>query len=137
MNINSTELPDMPILAVDVEAGFILEVNTIFHNLNDKDISASTLYVFLLKYFIWTSIPSICKKNSDFSSISINVQHQKTFNSLWKKVFSITISVLSYKSTQLKYDVLILVTVSVFTDSQKKENVMVNFAKKNAKQLHY
>ena len=80
MNINSTELPDMPILAV--EAGFILEVNTIFHNLNDKDISASTLYVFLLKYFIWTSIPSICKKNSDFSSISISVQHQKTFNSL-------------------------------------------------------
>ena len=54
-----------------------------------------------------------------------------------KKVFSITISVLSYKSTQLKYDVLILVTVAVFTDSQKKENVMVNFAKKNAKQLHY
>ena len=47
-----------------------------------------------------------------------------------KKVFSITISVLSYKSTQLKYDVLILVTVAVFTDSQKKENVMVNFAKK-------
>ena len=142
MNINSTELPDMPIPAG--EAGFNLEVNTVFHNLNDKDISASTLYVFLPEYFNWTVIPSICQRNSDFSSIPISVQHQKTFNSsndylvcnvgkvtaYEKKVFSITISVLSYKSTQLKYDVLILETVAVFTDSQKKENAMVNFAKK-------
>ena len=143
MNINSTELPDMPIPAG--EAGFNLEVNTIFHNLNDKAISASTLYVFLPEYFDWTNIPTICKESSDFNSIPISVQHQKTFNSsnnylicnvgsvpaYEKKVFSITISVLSYKSTQLKYDVLILETVAVFTDSQKKENVMVNFAKKN------
>ena len=143
MNINSTELPDMPIPAG--EAGFNLEVNTVFHNLNDEDISNCKLYVFLPEHFDWTNIPSICTQKNDFDAIPINVQHQKTFNSpndyllcdvgkvtaYQKKIFSITISVLNYKATQMKYDVLILETVSVFTDSQKRENTMVNFAKKN------
>ena len=50
MSLNSTEMVDMPIPAG--EAGFNLEVNTVFHNLNDKDISNSVLYVFFLNILI-------------------------------------------------------------------------------------
>ena len=58
MNINSTEIPDIPIPAG--EAGFNLEINTILHNLDDKQINDCSLYVFLPENFNWTEIPGRC-----------------------------------------------------------------------------
>ena len=143
MNINSTEMPDMPIPAG--EAGFNLEVNTVFHNLNDKDITNCVLYVFLPDNFNWTVVPNTCQKKLNVDELPISVKQQKTFNSsneyllcklgtvttYEKKVFSITISVLNYKATQMKYNVLILEPIVIFTDSQKKENTLVDFVKVN------
>jgi hypothetical protein len=143
MNINSTEMPDMPIPAG--EAGFNLEINTVIHNLNDMKISDCQLYVFLPDNFNWTDIPKTCNRTKDFTSIPISVKKKKSFNSendyllcnigtvntYEKYNFKITISVLNYKATQLKYKVTILEPIAVFTDSQNKVNTLVDYVKVN------
>ena len=144
MSLNSTEMADMPIPAG--EAGFNLEVNTVFHNLNDKDISNSKLYVFLPEHFNWTNTPQFCeRKPINLDEIPYKVNYQKSFNSsndylycnlatvkaYEKKIFNITISVLNYKATQMKYAVTILEPIVIFTDSEKKENIMIDYVKVN------
>jgi hypothetical protein len=103
------------------------------------------LYVFLPDNFNWTVVPNTCQKKLNVDELPISVKQQKTFNSsneyllcklgtvttYEKKVFSITISVLNYKATQMKYNVLILEPIVIFTDSQKKENTLVDFVKVN------
>jgi hypothetical protein len=143
MNLNSTEMPDMPIPAG--EAGFNLEINTILHNLNDKKISDCQLYIFLPDNFNWTDMPKTCKKQQDFSVIPTSVNKKRTIqsandyllcnigtvNTYEKYSFKITISVLNYKATQQKYSVLILEPIAVFTDSQNKVNTLVDYVKVN------
>ena len=143
MNINSTEMPDMPIPAG--EAGFNLEINTVIHNLNDKKITDCILYIFLPDNFDWTEIPKTCVRKNDFTMIPTNVKHKKTVessndylycnigtvNTYEKYSFKITISVLNYKATQARYGVLILEPIAVFTDSQKEVNTLVDYVTVN------
>ena len=145
MTINDKERPDLPIPAG--ETGFNLEVNSILHNLNDAQIFNSTLYVFLPDNFNWTEIPNKCSLKTDFVNITKNITAKRTFKtntnpyllcdlgtieSYEKYSFKITISVLNYKATQQKYNVLILNPILVFTDSNLMDNIFVDNVRVNA-----
>ena len=137
MNIDSKEMPDMPIPAG--EAGFNLQVNTLIHNLNDKAINNCTLYVFLPDNFNWTDIPKKCEKynSSTLNDLPDDIKKKKLISNkndylfcdlndipkYEKHLFNITISVLNYKATQQKYNVLILNPVLTFYDSYENKNV--------------
>ena len=144
MNINSTEMPDIPIPAG--EAGFNLEVNTILHNLDDKQIKDCSLYVFLPENFNWTDIPGKCKKTNDLSLITKEINNRRTITSntneflycqlgdlkeYQKYKFNITIQVLNYKATQTKYEVLILDPILSFVDKYGLSNIFTNPVKVN------
>ena len=60
MDINSNHNKDLPIPAG--ESGFLLKVNTIIHNLNDKNIENAIVYIFLPEHFGWSEKPSKCEK---------------------------------------------------------------------------
>jgi hypothetical protein len=140
MSIDSKEMPDIPIPAG--EAGFNLEINSILHNLNDEIINNSVLYMFLPDNFNWTEVPKNdkCKRTNNITLIPQKVLKKKTVSSkndfvycelgvidpYVKYNFKITISVLNYKATQEKYNVLLLNPILVFTDSHKLENILVD-----------
>ena len=144
MNINSTEMPDMPIPAG--EAGFNLEINTLIHNLDDQKIDNSILYLFLPDNFAWRNeVPSMCKKRSDFNNIPSDISLKRSFTSkneylycdlktlatYQKYNFKITILVENYKATQLKYNVLILEPIFSFVDSKKLKHIYADSVKVN------
>ena len=147
MNINSDHNKDMPIPAG--EAGFLLKVNNLIHNLNNKDMTKSILYMFLPEHFGWSKeaeIPSYCqKKNYNKNDIPTIVRQKKTFEnnneyllcnldtiSSYEKVnVEVTISVLNYQATQSKYQVLILEPILTFTDSNNQDYIFFNQVKTN------
>ena len=143
MDIDNEEMPDLPIPAG--EAGFNLEINSILHNLNDEKIYNSTLYVFLPENLNWTDIPDKCQLKNNYS-LPKNVKTKRTvkyeknpymlcdlgiLDAYQKYNFKITISVLNYKATQLKYNVLLLNPILVFNDSNYNENVFIDNVRVN------
>ena len=143
MDIDNEEMPDLPIPAG--EAGFNLEINSILHNLNDEKIYNSTLYVFLPENLNWTDIPDKCQLKNNYS-LPKNVKTKRTvkyeknpymlcdlgiLDAYQKYDFKITISVLNYKATQLKYNVLLLNPILVFNDSNYNENVFIDNVRVN------
>ena len=143
MDIDNEEMPDLPIPAG--EAGFNLEINSILHNLNDEKIYNSTLYVFLPENFNWTDVPDKCQLKDNFT-LPKNVDSKRTVKGkknpyllcnlgtldVYEKYnFKITISVLNYKATQLKYNVLLLNPILVFNDSNYNENVFIDNVRVN------
>ena len=138
MNINSTEMPDIPIPAR--EAGFNLEVNTILHNLDDKQINDCSLYVFLPENFNWTEIPGKCTKtNKEVNNRRTITSNKNEFlfcqfgnlKEYQKYKFNITIQVLNYKATKTKYEVLILGPILSFVDKYGLSNIFTNPVKVN------
>ena len=144
MNINSTEMPDMPIPAG--EAGFNLEVNTLIHNLDDENINNAILYLFLPDNFAWIKdVPNGCTKKSDFGSIPNEIRLKRSFTSkndylycdlktiatYEKYHFKITILVENYKATQEKYNVLILEPIFTFVDSKNIKHTYADSVKVN------
>ena len=144
MNIDNKDMPDLPIPAG--EAGFNLEINSIIHNLNDQEILNAKLYVFLPENFDWTETPNKCVLKDDFGNIPKNIEIKRTFKDnpnkymlcdigkidiYEKHPFKITISVLNYKATQLKYNVLLLNPILVFTDSNSLENIFIENVRVN------
>ena len=143
MSLNSTEMPDMPIPAG--EAGFNLEINTIIHNLDDKNINNANLYLFLPNNFNWTQLPQGCTMKNDFDNIPSYIQAKRTFNSennyiycnlgtistFEKRSFNITILVMNYKATQMKYNVLIMEAIMDYKDSKSMLKTMVDYIKVN------
>ena len=144
MNLNSTEMPDMPIPAG--EAGFNLEVNTIIHNLNDQKIEDANLYVFIPDNFDWTQKPTGCQLRGDYTLIPSYILQKKSIEAnnpyfycnlniidiYEKKKFDITILVMNYKATQMKYSVLILESILEYKDSKKKTiKTMADYVKVN------
>ena len=144
MDINNEDMPDLPIPAG--EAGFHLEINSIIHNLNDQQIQNSKLYVFLPENFNWTEIPKTCELYDTFDEIPKNITIKRTFKDNPNKYllcdigeidiyerhpFKITIAVLNYKATQLKYNVLLLNPILVFTDSNNQENIFIENVRVN------
>ena len=75
MNINKIK-DDLPIPAG--ESGIQLEINIIIHNLNDKPISNSKLYLFLPDNFGWTKKPPGCQEKTYVESeIPYNIRQKK------------------------------------------------------------
>ena len=143
-DVDSNLIDNMPIPAG--EFGFQLEINTIIHNLNDKEMSESKLYLFLPDNFGWSSIPSNCEEKKYVSSgIPINIRQRKTIESnnnyllcnlksiapYQKSNFQITITVLNNQATQQKYQVVILEPILSYLDSNKQENIIVDQVKAN------
>ena len=144
MSINKTEIPDMPIPAG--EAGINLEVNTNLHNLDDKPINNCSLYVFLPDNFNWTDIPNQCIKSKNKTLITKEVTNRRTVKSdnnefllcnlgtlkeYQKYKFKITIQVLNYKATQMKYEVLILDPILSFVDKYNLSNIFTDSVRVN------
>jgi len=143
MSLDSEEQPDMPIPAG--EAGFNLEVNAIIHNLDNKNINNAHLYLFLPNNFNWTEMPSGCSQKDDFDAIPSYITAKKTINSenkylycnlntiytYQKRTFDITILVMNYKTTQMKYNVLILEAILDYTDSKNMLKTMAEYVKVN------
>ena len=142
MALNST-ISDLPIPAG--EAGVNLQVKTTIHNLNDEGVSNCKLFVFLPDNFGWTKTPpSGCSLTDNESGIPKSVSQKRSFKSsnkfltcdikdiaaYEKKDFIVTISVLNYAATQLKYQVQILEPIAVLT-SQKKEITLVDYVRVN------
>ena len=145
MNINSTEMPDMPIPAG--EAGFNLQVKTLIHNLDDQQIQNATVYAFLPENFEWTKIiPSKCKLSDEFNKIPNEITLKRSFTSNTNKFllcdlgvldtyekFNLDIQILvsNYKATQLKYNVLILEPIFSFINQKKIKNIYRESVKVN------
>ena len=146
ININSDSdiKDDLPIPAG--EAGFQLEVNIIIHNLNDKQMTNSKLYLFMPDNFGWTTTPSGCTEKAYVESeIPNNIRQKKTLENknnyylcnlknitaYQKLIFKITISILNYKATQAKYQVLILEPVLSYYDTGNQENILADQIKAN------
>ena len=143
MSLNDIEQPDMPIPAG--EAGFNLEVNAIIHNLDNKNINNTNLYIFLPNNFNWTDLPLGCQYKHNFKEIPSYISAKRTFESVneyllcslgeinryEKRTFNITISVMNYKATQMKYNVLILEAILSYTDSKKMLKTMAEYVKVN------
>ena len=141
MAINST-ISDLPIPAG--EAGVNLQVKTTIHNLNDELVSNCKLYVFLPDNFGWTNTPKDCSLNDNSVTLPKSVLQKKSFKSsnkflicdiknieaYEKKDFVVTISVLNYLATQMKYQVQILEPIAVLT-SNKKEITLVDYVRVN------
>ena len=126
---NAAAVPDLPIPAGEI--GVQLEVNILFHNLNDEDISNFQMYLFLPEHFEWATLPSACSRNHDFTSLTKNILSKKSFEgetndylickidsvkAYEKKNFGLSIIISDYKATQTKYSVLILIPVVIYTD---------------------
>ena len=135
---------DIPIPAG--EFGFILQINTLIHNLNDNEMTKSTLYLFLPENFGWTNTPTDCqRKKYNKNDIPNNVRQKKTFENnndylvcnlktiskYQKKNFKVSISVLNSQATQSKYQVLILEPILTFIDSNNQENIFFDQIKAN------
>ena len=143
LNVDSEEMQDKPIPAG--EAGFHLEINTLIHNLNNEGINNCTLHVFLPENFDWTDIPEECERSNDFVNLTQEIKNKKVVNSkndyllcdlgnlpkYEKKNFNITISVLNYKATQMKYNVLILNPILTFYDSHDNKNILTDQVRVN------
>ena len=141
MALNDT-LSDLPIPAG--EAGVNLQVKTTIHNLNDEVVTNCKLYVFLPDNFGWTNTPDGCSLNQDIKSVPQSVLKKKTVDNsneflicdikniekYEKKDFLVTISVLNYKATQMKYQVQILEPIAILT-SKKKEITLVDYVRVN------
>ena len=142
MDIKNSEITDLPIPAG--EAGVDLKVQTTIHNLNDEEISKCQLYIFLPDNFGWSRYPDSCKLSND-KSIPVNVKNKRSFESTndyllcnigkitayEKHNFETTISVLNYKATQMKLQVLILEPIAVFTDSKGNDLTLVDYIRVN------
>ena len=143
-DVDSDLIDNMPIPAG--EFGFQLEINTIIHNLNDKEMSDTKLYLFLPNHFGWSSKPLNCELKKYISSeIPINIRKRKTIESnnnyylcnlksispYQKLNFNITVSILNSQATQQKYQVIILETILSYLDSKKQENIIFDQIKAN------
>ena len=144
VNMNISNSMDIPIPAG--EFGFQLSINTLIHNLNNKNMDKSKLYVFLPENFDWAEFPQNCEKNKYISDdIPSNVKMGKTFEnkndyllcdlqtitSYEKRNIKITITVLNSEATQSRYQVLILEPILTFYDSNNQENVLFDHIKVN------
>ena len=143
MTLNETEMPDLPIPAG--EAGFNLKVDTLIHNLDDQQLKNAKLYLFIPDNFDWSIAPSSCTKKDDYSTIPSYVLQKKnlkenntfyycplnTIDKFEKRNFDITILVLNYKATQMKYSVLILESILEYTDSKGAIKAMADYVKVN------
>ena len=121
------------------EFGFQLQISIFIHNLNDKEMQNSKLYLFLADNFTWSSIPSNCvEKQYSESEIPSNIRTKKTINNkntyficdlktispYQKYNFKINITVFNHEATQKKYDVLITEPFFTYSDSNKKDNLL-------------
>ena len=144
-NISNPDLIDnLPIPAG--EFGFQLQIKIFIHNLNDKSMENSKLYLFLADNFAWVPNTLNCvEKKYIASEILSDIKQKKTINNnntyyicdlktilpYQKTDFKINIKVLNYEATQMKYNVLIMEPFFTYLDSNKKLNVLFNPIKAN------
>ena len=143
MALNST-ISDLPIPAG--EAGVNLQVKTTIHNLNDEEVTSCVLYVFLPDNFDWKSTPKGCSlmDNKNINDIPPSVKKKRSVQTsnkylkcdatkiakFEKKDFIVTISVLNYKATQMKYQIQILEPIAILT-TKKDEITLADYVKVN------
>ena len=121
------------------EMGLELEIDTLLHNLNDKELTKFKLYFFLADNFDWKNIPSNCAKKNNIAILPTNVKNKKTLESEndylecnletinpYEKIhFKNKIIILNYLATQMKYQVSIIQIISNYVDSTGKEDSMI------------
>ena len=143
VSIKSQEIRDTPIPAG--ESGIYLEINTLIHNLDNKNMNNGKLYVFLPENFGWQNVPSQCIKKDDYSIIPNYINSRRTFNTTnpylycdigiinkyEKKSFDKKIIILNYKATQEKYNVQIMESIFECIDYNNNLKVMEEHVKLN------
>ena len=136
-DVDSNLVDNLPIPAG--EFGFKLKISLLIHNLNDKPMNNSELYLFLPENFDWDEKPSNCERKAYVAGdIPINVRRTKSIDnnkdyyycklntiSAYKKLdFNISIVVLNNEATQTKYQVLILEPILKYFDTKNIENLL-------------
>ena len=134
---------DMPIPAG--EFGFTVQVDILIHNLNDKYMDNSKLYLFLPDNFGWAKYPSCNKLDYKASEIPSNIKKYKSFEnnnqyvicdlkniSSYKKLEkAITVSVLNNQATQTKYQVLLIEAIFTYLDPNSNQITLYEEIKAN------
>ena len=145
-DVDANLVDNLPIPAG--EFGFQIKISLIIHNLNDKPMNKSQLYLFLPDNFGWTSAKphqSCERKAYDVGEIPYNIRVTKTVNNkndylvcnlndieAFKKFnFEISVSVLNNEATQTKYQVLILEPILSYYDEKNLENILFDPIKVN------
>ena len=144
MKENSELYKDMPIPAG--EFGFTVQVNILIHNLNDKYMTNSKLYVFLPDNFDWVRYPS-CQRlpYNNGNDIPSNIKQFKSFENQNDYLFcdlknlssyqkfekTLTITVLNSQATQSKYQILLLEAIFSYLDANSNQNTLYEQIKAN------
>ena len=128
------------------EFGFQLEINILIHNLDDKEMSAANLYLFLNDNLDWASIPKNCENRTyNDKEIPDNIKKRKsltnknnyllcnlnTIPSYEKLDLQVNITVLNSQATQLKYQVLLIEDFLTYKDSNTQTNLLFDQIKTN------
>ena len=144
---NENDTPDMPIPAG--EFGFQLDINTQIHNLNNKIMNQTKLYVFLPRNFSWVKTTGCTKKAYTPGDIpasirqGISVYNDKnnkneylvcdlnTIAAYSKKNIQLSVKILNSDATKMQYQVLILEPFLTYLDTKGQENVYFDYIKIN------
>ena len=115
------------------DEGVEISIDTIFHNLYDKEIRDLKIYFFLPEYINWSNIPNHCEKKEDYGSIPSNIIAKRVLetNNVYlicnyqsiqpyeKKIITNKISISNYKATQ-SGKIELIESISSFINTENK-----------------